>query len=107
MKILIEELLNSKTWLHSELLSSLTTDLIDKSLKDGFYEIKLLVNDVVVEPKMFNDLVNNIGKYVDLEAEKVVAEKFEDATEKLNKLNYLVESVKSNIADEFNINIED
>ena len=107
MKILIEDLLKNKAWLHAELLNSLTIDLIDKSLEDGFYEVKLLVNDVVVEPKMFNDIVNNIGKYVDQEAEKVVAEKFEDATEKLNKLNYLVESVKSNIADEFNINIED
>ena len=60
MKITFDETLSRKEWIHRELMESLTDEVISKAANDRFYEVKLLVNGIELEPNFFNDLVNNI-----------------------------------------------
>ena len=103
MKITFEELLSEKTWLHKEMLTSLSFDLIDKASEDGFYDVKLLINGVEMEPKIFNDIVNGIERYVDAEAEQLLNEKLENIKYKINLLDELFSSASEKIKDEFNL----
>ena len=107
MKITFKDVLSKQEWLHTELMNSLTGDVIVKASNDRFYEVKLLVNGIELEPKFFNDLVNNIGKYIDAEAEKLAAEKIAKISERQNILLNVIDEAIYKIKDEFNINTED
>ena len=107
MKITFKDVLSKQEWLHIELMNSLTGDVIVKASNDRFYEVKLLVNGIELEPKFFNDLVNNIGKYIDAEAEKLAAEKIAKISERQNILLNVIDEAIYKIKDEFNINTED
>jgi ferritin-like metal-binding protein YciE len=107
MKITFEETLSRKEWLHKELMESLTGDIIAKASEDQFYDVKLLVNGVELEPAFYNKLVNNIEKYIDSEAKSLVRQKLEEAEEKSRKLSELIDAAKNSIIDEFNIDDED
>lgn len=107
MKITFKDVLSKQEWLHKELMNSLTGDVIVKASNDRFYEVKLLVNGIELEPKFFNDLVNNIGKYIDAEAEKLAAEKIAKISERQNILLNVIDEAIYKIKDEFNINTED
>lgn len=104
MKITFKDVLSKQEWLHKELMNSLTGDVIVKASNDRFYEVKLLVNGIELEPKFFNDLVNNIGKYIDAEAEKLAAEKIAKISERQNILLNVIDEAIYKIKDEFNIN---
>lgn len=106
MKITFEEILRGKEWLHAEMLRSLTGDLIDKAINDGFYDIKLLVNGVELEPIMFNDIVNNIDEYVDNEAQKLINDKLEEADNQAQKLTEMIREATYKIREEFDISEE-
>lgn len=43
--------------------------------KQGFYDIKLLVNGIELEPKFLNHLINNISKFIEDEAKSVLDKK--------------------------------
>lgn len=86
MKITFEEVLSEKEWLHLELMTSLTGEVIDKARKDSFYDVKLLVNGTELEPEMFNTIVNNIDKYIENQARNLIREKLEEAENKLEEL---------------------
>lgn len=103
MKITFEELLSRKEWLHTELLNSLNGDLITKASEDGFYQVKLLVNGVELEPKLFNKIVNNIENYIDEQAKSLIKEKLVEAENKVRKLSELFDKVAYKIKDEFNL----
>ena len=107
MKITFEETLSRKEWLHKELMESLTGDIIIKASKDQFYDVKLLVNGVELEPTFYNKLVNNIEKYIDAEAKSLVRQKLEAAEEKSRKLSELIDAAKNSIIDEFNLDDDD
>lgn len=107
MKITFEETLSRKEWLHKELMESLTGDIITKASEDQFYDVKLLVNGVELEPTFYNKLVNNIEKYIDAEAKSLIRQKLEDAEEKSRKLSELIDVAKNSIIDEFNLDDED
>lgn len=107
MKITFKDVLSKQEWLHKELMNSLTGDVIVKASNDRFYEVKLLVNGIELEPTFFNDLVNNIGKYIDAEAEKLAAEKIAKISERQNILLNVIDEAIYKIKDEFNINTED
>ena len=107
MKITFEETLSRKEWLHKELMESLTGDIITKASEDQFYDVKLLVNGVELEPAFYNKLVNNIEKYIDAEAKGLVRQKLEEAQEKSRKLSELIDAAKNSIIDEFNLDDED
>jgi hypothetical protein len=103
MKITFEEVLSTKEWLHTELMNSLTGDLITKASEDGFYEVKLLVNEVEFEPQLFNKIMNNIEKYIDEQAKSLVREKLEEAENKVRKLSEIFDEAAYRIKDEFNL----
>jgi uncharacterized protein YllA (UPF0747 family) len=103
MKITFEEALSRKEWLHTELMNSLTGDLITQASEDRFYEIKLLVNGIELEPQLFNKIVNNIEKYIDEQAKSLVREKLEEAENKVRRLSELFDEAASRIKDEFNL----
>lgn len=106
MKITFKETLSRKEWLHKELTESLTDDIIIKASGDQFYDVKLLVNGVELEPAFYNKLVNNIEKYIDAEAKSLVRQKLEEAEEKSRKLSELIDAAKNSIIDEFNLDDE-
>ncbi len=62
MKITFDETTSCNEWIHKELLESLTGEVINKATEERAYNVKLLVNGVELEPKFFNDIVNNIDK---------------------------------------------
>lgn len=103
MKITFEEVLSRKEWLHTELMNSLTGDLITQASEDRFYNVKLLVNGVELEPQLFNKIVNNIEKYIDEQAKSLVIEKLEEAENKVRRLSELFDEVATKIKSEFNL----
>jgi len=103
MKITFEEVLSRKEWIHSELLNSLTGDIIDKAKKDGFYEVKLLVNGEELEPALFNQIMINIERFITEKAKSLIREKLEEAENKVSKLYKMVEEASNQIIDEFNL----
>ena len=103
MKITFKETLSRKEWLHKELMESLTGDVITKASEDQFYDVKLLVNGIELEPSFYNKLVGNIEKYIDAEAKGLVRQKLEEAENKSRKLSELIEAAKNSIIDEFNL----
>ena len=103
MKITFEEALSRKEWLHTGLMNSLTEDLIIQASEDRFYDVKLLVNGVELEPQLFNKIVNNIEKYIDEQAKSLVREKLEEAENKVRRLSELFDEVAYKIKDEFNL----
>lgn len=107
MKIRFDEITEKTEWLHSELLSSLNHDIINKASNDGFYEVKLLVNGVELEPTLFNILMNNIEKAIDEQAKSLVRQKLQQAEDKANQLSGLVEVAKNKIINDFNLEQSD
>lgn len=107
MRITFEEVLSKKEWIHSELLNSLDGDTINEATKEGAYEVKLLVNGKELEPKFFNDLVNNIEKYIDSRAKQIVEDRLYEAEMKARKLEEMIKQATDYIREEFNIQSED
>ena len=107
MKITFEEFISQNTWLEKELAISLTDEILLKASKDMFYDVKLIVNGVEIEPNMFNDIVSNIEKYVDLEAKNLVNIKLKEAEKKVKQLDELISDVCSKIRYEFDLKHED
>lgn len=103
MKITFEELLSKKEWLNAELMNSLTHDLITKAADDQFYDIKLLVNGVELEPSLFNQIVDNVERYIDEQAKKLVRDKLEEAENKISRLTEILDEAKYKIVDEFKL----
>ena len=104
MKITFEEALSRKEWLHTELMYSLTNNLITQARGDGFFDVKLLVNGIELEPQVFNKMVNNIENYINEQAKSLVRNKLEEAENKVRKLSEMFDAVADKIKDEFNLN---
>jgi mevalonate kinase len=103
MKITFEEVVSRKEWIHKEILNSVTTDIINKAFEDQFYEVKILINGIELEPKFYNDLITNIDSYVDREAKNMIKEKLEEALNDAMKLNDLIEEASDKIREKFGI----
>ena len=103
MKVTFQEVLSRKTWLQKEMLNSLTGDIITKASEDQFYDVKLVINGVEIEPKIFNDIMNGIEKYIDAEAKELVKIKLEKAEYKVRKLDELISDASDKIREEFDL----
>ncbi len=103
MKVTFQEVLSRKTWLQKEMLNSLTGDIITKASEDQFYDVKLLINGIEIEPNIFNDIMNGIEKYVDAEAKELVKIKLEKAEYKIRKLDELISEASDKIREEFDL----
>ena len=107
MRITFEDTNSRKEWIHTELLNSLDGDTISNASKERAYEVKLLVNGKELEPKFFNDLVNNIEKYVDKAAKQLVEDRLYEAEMKARKLEEMIKQATDDIREEFDIQSED
>jgi len=103
MKVTFQEVLSRKTWLQKEMLNSLTGDIITKASEDQFYDVKLVINGVEIEPNIFNDIMNGIEKYIDAEAKEIVKIKLEKAEYKIRKLDELISEASDKIREEFDL----
>ena len=103
MKVTFQEVLSRKEWLQRELLNSLTGEMITKASEDQFYDIKLLVNGVELEPQIFNDIMNGVEKYIDGEAKALLKYQLEKAECKIKKLDELINEAADKIRSEFGI----
>jgi len=103
MKITFQEILGRKEWIHRELLHSLTGDLITKAAEDQFYDVKLLVNGVELEPDLFNNVMDHVEKFILSEARNIVNEKLEIADNKSMRLQELINDAIYKIRDEFEL----
>lgn len=107
MKVTFEEVVSGKTWLQNELLNSLDGDTITKARNDGFYDVKLLVNGVELEPQLFNKIMDGIASYIDAQAKSLVKEKLENAENKARKLESLIIEASNKIQEEFDLNVDE
>ena len=103
MKITFQELLSDKQWLHTELLNSIPLDLVNKASKDMYYDVKLIVNGVELEPELYNKILQNVELYINDQAKQLVIEKLEDAEAKIQKLTQMLETAVENIKEEFDL----
>lgn len=103
MKITFKDALSTKEWIHRELMNSLTGDIIEKAMEDEFYDVKLLVNGVELEPKFYNDILNNIESYIKNQAEQIIETKLSKIKSKLAKLDEIVDDSINNISDQLNL----
>lgn len=103
MKVTFDEILGKSEWLYVELLSSLPEELVTKAINDQFYEVKLLVNGVEVEPDLFNHLMNNVEKSVNEQASSLVRDKIvelEDLYVELREnFDEMIEAVKEKYSE--------
>ena len=107
MRITFEETLSRKEWIYSELMNSLTGDIITNAREKGFYEVKLLVDGVELEPMLLNKLLTNIEKYIDNEAKAIVNQKFIEAENKINQLTEIFNDAKYKIQNDFGLDSND
>lgn len=107
MKITFKETMNGKEWIHSEIMNSLTGELIDQAKDDQFYEVKLLINGHELEPKLFNKIMNNVEDFINKQAKSLIAEKLEEAEEECNKILSVFREAKENALDKLNISESD
>lgn len=103
MKITFEELIRERSWLNSEILSSLPDEVMIAAVKDGFYEVKIVINGVELEPNLFNEVMSGIERYIDDQARSLIREELEEAENKVRKLSELVEEASNKIRDEFKL----
>jgi len=103
MKITFEEVLSEKEWIHKELMNSLTGEIVTKAMKDRFYDVKIVVNGIELEPVVFNHIMNNLEKCIDEQARGLVLEKLQEAEDKVRKLSDIFDEATSKIKDEFKL----
>lgn len=106
MKITFEETLSRKEWLHSELMNSLTGEIIEKAMEDQFYDVKLVVNGIEIEPYLYNDIMNGIENYINQQAKSLIKEKLNEVDNKISQLNGIIDESKNKILDEMGLNLD-
>lgn len=96
MKITFEEALSRKTWLQKELMQSLSDDCF-KTLEPNqdWWDVKLVVNGVEVEPVWFNSIMTKLEEHIDTEAKLLFEQYLEDIQETLeNKTKKLLDDMR-------------
>lgn len=104
MKIKFAEVFSEKDWIHKELMCSLNEEIINKAKEDSFFEVKLLVNGVELEPEWFNYIMSEIEQHIDQRARKIAFEKFSDAQEKINSIIRILGIAEESLKCELGVN---
>jgi len=101
------EELGDLEWLYHEILTSLPQDVIEQAHIRQEVNVQLMIDNVVVEPMVLNDLLTNIDKYINQQAEAKVKEKFVALEERFQDIMGPLESATKEATDkikeEFNI----
>jgi hypothetical protein len=95
-----------RNWLFACIMSSLTNEAIKSGEDTRSYEVKLLVNGIELEPRLLQDLIENIEKYVDREAEILADRKFSAAIRDVDDLADIVREATEKIRDRYDIQKE-
>lgn len=96
-------------WLYRCLMRSMSTEMIEKTRNKGKdedkdnFDVKLIINGVEVEPTFLQDLVKNVVKHIDESADDLMKKKFQEAKQRLWRLDEIVDDACSAIRKEFNI----
>lgn len=103
MIITFEDTIQKDDWLHRCLLSSLTKEAMDSGRETKSYEVKLLVNGIELEPKVLEDLLNNVEKYIDREAAVLADRRFKEVSTKTEELQEVIEDAIEKIREKYNV----
>jgi len=101
-----------KNWLSREIFSSLSDskrreEITDSIKETGYVEVKLIINDIEVEPKILKDLLENIEKHIDREAKTYAETRVQEIKTKAYKLEEILDDVCDKIIIEFNLKESD
>lgn len=107
MKITFDEVLSRNEPIQRELLNSLPLDIVEKAMDDGFYNIKILINGIEVEPKIFNDIMNRLEERIQSEAKSYVQNKLQEAENEAHKLQQMVKDVQFKIMETYQLDINE
>ena len=98
-------------WLYHEILSSLPQEVLEQAQIRQEVNIQLMIDNIVVEPVVLNDLLNNINKYIDQQADSKVKDRFEELELRfqdiMEPLEMATRDATSKIREEFNIKEEE
>lgn len=108
MVITLAELVgNKENWLHSEILKSITPELIESASETKQINVQLLINNTALEPKLLEDLFSNLEDYINKQAEYKISEKMEELEHKMEKifepLEMATKDALEKIREEFDI----
>lgn len=106
MKITFEEIKSKSEHIHIELLNSLSGELIEKAKEDQFFDVKILVNGIEMEPKLFNSALVNLEMAIKNTARMMLQERLYEIESKVEKLNDLFNDASNKIIDEFELESE-
>jgi len=107
VKITFDEVLSRNEPIQRELLNSLPLDIVEKAMDDGFYNIKILINGIEVEPKIFNDIMNRLEERIQSEAKSYVQNKLQEAENEAHKLQQMVKDVQFKIMETYQLDINE
>ena len=103
MKVKFEDLKQGHSWVHDELFSSMSSEVINKAHEVGEFDIKLVVNGIDIDPKLLNYVINNIEEIVDNKAKQLVLDKLDDAENEAYKLLETVREARSEIIEQYKL----
>lgn len=94
-------------WLYHEILSSLPKEVLEEAQIRQEVNVQLMIDNVVVEPVVLNDVLSNLNKYIDQQAEEKVKDKFEQLElqfqDIMEPLEIATKDATSKIKEKFNI----
>lgn len=86
MLINFKDALSQKTWLKKELMQSLNDEcFINLPEGQDWWDVKLVVNGIDVEPVWFNSIMTKLEEHIEAEAKKMFKEHLEEIQDKLNE----------------------
>lgn len=98
---------NENEWLFHEIIRSLPKEVIEAAKVRKEFNVQLMIDNIVVEPELLNDLLQNINKYIEDVADHKLKEKFKDLELRFNDvmepLEDATKEATSRIREEFNI----
>lgn len=105
MIISTQEIIKAGSWIGREILRSIDPKDIIPGTSE--YDIKILINGKEYEPKLLEDMLQNVEKYIDQEAEHVAKEKFEEARMKMFELDEVIQEAIDKIKTKFRLHDDD
>ena len=108
MKFTFDDLNKQNGWLVDEIMSSLTSECYtEQVMKDEFFDIKLSINGNLIEPVLYNNIMSRIEIIINNQANLLLKNKLEEATNEIDVLKNMVTKLTENISDKYNLDRTD
>ena len=102
MKITFKECLSKSEWLYKELLQSLTTEVFHTiKPNEDFYDVKLVVNGVEIEPVWFNSIMTKFDEHIKAEARIMFNDYLDEIDLKPRDLESMINEITEKMRDKF------